>query len=232
MNSILSQIRSSPIAARVVPFGLFVTLTSCQAIGFLGPAAPYWIYFGKTLIGAALVWFTWSVVTEMRWKFSPAAFAFGIGVFVLWIGLDPLVKLLGLPTGWLRTGSSPVSSPLEQFAAVPALGWFFVVMRIAGSSIVVPMLEEIFYRSFLYRYLQKADIVNVPLGGFVGVPFLVSSLVFGFAHHEWLAGVLCGFCYQGLVCWKGRTSDAIAAHGITNFLLGLWVVSRDAWQYW
>lgn len=232
MNSLLAQLRSSPVAARVVPFAIFVTLTSCQALKFLGPAAPFWIYFGKTLVGAALVWATWPVVAEMRWKFSGAAFVFGIGVFVLWVGLDPLMHRLGVPAAWLRTGSSPVSNPLVQFASAPALGWFFVVARIAGSSLVVPMLEEIFYRSFLYRYLQKTDLLNVPLGRFVAMPFLVTSLIFGLAHHEWLAGLLCGFCYQGLVCWKGRTSDAIAAHGITNFLLGLWVVSRDAWQYW
>jgi len=232
MNWLLSRIRSSSIAARVAPFAIFAALTTCQALTFLGPAAPYWIYFGKTLVGAALVWATWPVVAEMRWKFSPAAFAFGIGVFVLWVGLDPLVKSLGLSTGWLRTGSSPVSNPLVQFAAVPALGWFFVVTRIAGTSLVVPMIEEVFYRSFLYRYIQKIDLLNVPLGRFVAMPFFVTSLIFGLAHHEWLAGLLCGFCYQGLVCWKGRASDAIAAHGITNFLLGLWVVGRDAWQYW
>src|SRR5512135_172737 len=121
MNSLLSRIRSSPVAARVAPFAIFAALTSCQALTFLGPAAPYWIYFGKTLIGAVLVWATWSVVTEMRWKFSPAALVVGIGVFVLWVGLDPLAQALGLPAAWLRTGSSPVSNPLVQFASAPAL---------------------------------------------------------------------------------------------------------------
>jgi hypothetical protein len=60
----------------------------------------------------------------------------------------------------------------------------------------------------------------------------VTSLLFGFAHYEWLPGVLCGAIYQGLVCRKGRLGDAITAHAITNFLLGIWVVTRGAWHFW
>jgi membrane protease YdiL (CAAX protease family) len=56
--------------------------------------------------------------------------------------------------------------------------------------------------------------------------------MFGFGHHEWLAGILCGFAYQGLVCWKKRLGDAMTAHAITNFLLGVYVVWKGAWNFW
>jgi CAAX prenyl protease-like protein len=62
--------------------------------------------------------------------------------------------------------------------------------------------------------------------------FVVTSLVFGLEHNEWLAGLFCGFAYQGLVLWKNRIGDAIAAHAITNFLLGGWVVWKGAWHFW
>jgi len=55
----------------------------------------------------------------------------------------------------------------------------------------------------------------------------VTSLLFGFEHREWLAGIFCGFAYQGLVCWKKRLGDAITAHAITNALLGYWVSRKD-----
>ena len=64
-----------------------------------------------------------------------------------------------------------------------------------------------------------------------GEPFLERELQ-AFAHREWLAGILCGFAYQGLVCWKKRLGDAMTAHAITNFLLALWVVGRGAWKFW
>jgi CAAX prenyl protease-like protein len=64
------------------------------------------------------------------------------------------------------------------------------------------------------------------------MPFLATSLIFGFEHQEWLPGIVCGFAYQGLVCWKKRLGDAITAHAVTNLLLGLWVVWRGEWKFW
>jgi hypothetical protein len=105
-------------------------------------------------------------------------------------------------------------------------------MRIAGSTLVVPPLEEVFYRSFLYRYIARPNFLSVPLNHFLPLPFLVTAAVFGFSHNEWLAGILCGAAYQWLVIRKNRLGDAMTAHAITNFLLGLWVVWRGAWHFW
>jgi CAAX prenyl protease-like protein len=93
-------------------------------------------------------------------------------------------------------------------------------------------LEEAFYRSFLYRYFVRLDFQTMPMNQFHGLSFLVTSTIFGFEHHEWLSGILCGFAYQWLVVRKARLGDAMTAHGITNFLLGIWVVWKDAWQFW
>jgi hypothetical protein len=123
-------------------------------------------------------------------------------------------------------------NPHLQFGDGAVLAWFFIGVRILGSSLVVPALEEVFFRSWLYRYIAKPDFQAVPLGQFVALPFFLTSAVFAFEHEEWLAGLLCGFAYQGLVIWKKRLGDAIVAHGITNFLLGVWVVAKGAWQFW
>jgi hypothetical protein len=61
---------------------------------------------------------------------------------------------------------------------------------------------------------------------------VVTSLIFGLVHYEWLAGILCGLVYQWLVIRKGRLGDAMTAHALTNLLLGLWVVWRGAWGFW
>ena len=97
---------------------------------------------------------------------------------------------------------------------------------------MVPPLEEVFYRSFLYRYIAQKDFLSVPLNRFLPVTFLVTAGMFGFAHNEWLAGILCGAAYQWLVLRKNRLGDAMTAHAITNFLLGIWIVWRGAWQFW
>ena len=118
------------------------------------------------------------------------------------------------------------------FGSGSALAWLFVATRILGSTFIVPPLEEVFYRSFLYRYLAKPDFQSVPFNKFLPVPFLVTAAVFGFSHNEWLAGILCGAAYQWLVLRKNRLGDAMTAHAITNFLLGGWIVWRGAWNFW
>jgi hypothetical protein len=113
------------------------------------------------------------------------------------------------------------------------MAWVYMVARIAGSSLVVPPLEEVFYRSFLYRMFVKADFRVMPLSQFHGLSFVVTSAIFGFMHPDrWLAGILCGLAYQWLVIRKGRLGDAMTAHAVTNLLLGLWVVSKGAWNFW
>ena len=124
-------------------------------------------------------------------------------------------------------------NPFNQFGGASLLGWFFVGVRTVGSALVVPPIEESFYRSFLYRYFVNTDFRAMPLGQFHGLSFVVTSAIFGFMHPDrWLAGILCGLAYQWLVIRKNRLGDAMTAHAITNFLLGLWVIWKGAWNFW
>jgi uncharacterized protein len=226
-----SKIVQSPTLVRAVPFLLFLALTFLQ--DRFGEAARYWIYFGKTVAGAAMLLVLFRYIRELEWRFSCAAVVVGFGVFVMWVGLDEVFVRLGLPNSYpkMKTAGGPWN-PNEVFGSNSFAAIFFIVARIAGSTLVVPPLEEVFYRSFIYRFLVSKDFLSVPLGKFLPVPFVVTSVLFGLAHREWLAGVLCGFAYQGLVIWKNRLGDAITAHAITNFLLGLWIVWRGAWIFW
>jgi uncharacterized protein len=205
----------------VAPFLVFILLTALQ--GKLGPTSHFWVYTAKTMVGVFLVWLMWPIVTEMRWAWSWEAVVVGVGVFAFWVGLDPYYPK------WGKIDS--VWNPLAQFGDTP-LAWTFIVVRILGSGLVVPPLEEVFYRSFLYRYLIKPDFENVPLGLFNPKAFLICAIIFGAAHYQWLAGVLCAFAYQGLVIKKNRLGDAMTAHAITNILLGVYVVWKNQWQFW
>ena len=124
-------------------------------------------------------------------------------------------------------------NPEAQFGEGAVLAWLFIVARIVGSSLVVPPLEEVFYRSLFYRYVVRYDFQKVAVGHFDGVAMVLVSTVFGLLHYEWLAGILCGLAYQWLVIRKGRLGDAMTAHAITNFLLGVYVVWKGgaAWKF-
>jgi CAAX prenyl protease-like protein len=128
-----------------------------------------------------------------------------------------------------RSGSF---NPASTYGAGSAMALIFIGVRIIGSSLVVPPLEEIFYRSFIYRYLIKSEFAKIPLNCLDWRAFLITGAVFGISHYEWLPGILCAFAYQWLVIRKNRLGDAITAHAITNLLLGIWVVTRDAYHFW
>jgi uncharacterized protein len=216
------KLAGSPAASRVAPFLIFLALTIGQ--GKFGAASAYWFYFAKTLVGVWLVWEMRPIVSEMRWAFSWEAVVVGVGIFAVWIGLDPFYPHL------MKNGAA--WNPHERFGENSALAWLMIGTRLLGSTFIVPPLEEVFYRSFLYRYVASQNFLSVPLNKFLPWPFLATALVFGFAHNEWLSGIFCGAAFQWLVLRKNRLGDATTAHAITNFLLGAWIVWRGAWHFW
>jgi len=232
---LLEKFLAKPAVARVAPFIIFLALTFCQ--GKFGAASAYWFYFAKTLAGAWLVWKMRPLVSEMRWAFSWEAVVVGVGVFGVWVGISgewTTQNSLWVKLGISHSTAKPLLpwNPNDQFGSGSALAWLMIMTRILGSTFVVPPLEEVFYRSFLYRYIAKQNFLSVPLNQFLPFPFFATAIVFGFSHNEWLAGILCGAAYQWLVVRKNRLGDAMTAHAITNLLLGVWIVWQGAWHFW
>jgi uncharacterized protein len=223
MNYLRRKFEGSPEYARVAPYAMYLIIGLFQ--GEIGADSLYWVYIVKTLLGAWMLWEVRPFVQEMRWRVSWEAVVVGIAVFALWVGLDGFYpRLAKLPVG---------ARPFEQYGTSSVFAWVYVVVHLAGMTIIVPPVEEIFYRSFVYRMLVKADFQAMPLGQFHGLSFVVTSAIFGLVHPDrWLAGILCGLAYQWLVIRKNRLGDAMTAHAITNLLLGLWVVWKDAWSFW
>jgi len=218
----LTKIFSNPAYARVVPFVIFLALTYCQ--GKFGAASAYWFYFAKTLVGAWLIFEIRPHVSEMRWAFSWEAIVVGVLIFAIWVGLDGHYPRIFKP------GST--GNPSDVFGPHSPLPMFFNIVHILGMTLVVPPLEEVFYRSFFYRYIASPNFLAVPLNRFFPLPFFVTIALFGFSHAEWLPGILCGAAYQWLVIRKNRLGDAMTAHAITNLLLGLYIVWKGAWHFW
>jgi CAAX prenyl protease-like protein len=221
MNLLRDKFQGQPIYTRVAPFVIFLLLTF--APGMFGGTSAYWFYLLKTAVGAWLIWEMRPFVEEMRWAFSWEAVVVGILVFVMWVGIDPWYPQM-------KT-SEPQWNPHAQFGSGSALAWMFLVTRVLGMSLVVPVLEEVFWRSFLYRWFVRTDFQAMPLNRFHPTSFIVTSALFGFEHSQWLSGILCGFAYQWLVVRKNRIGDAMTAHAITNFLLGVWVVWKHDWKF-
>lgn len=218
----VQRIQASPLLVRVVPFVIFIVLTFFQ--GAFGESFRYWIYLFKTLVGAWLIWEFGPKICEMKWSFSWEAVGVGLAVFGVWVGLDSLYPKM--------TTTAQPWNPQAQFGSSAELAWLFVFVRIAGSTLIVPPLEEVFYRSFLYRYIAKPEFETIELGKFMVKPFLITAAVFGAAHYEWLSAIFCAIALQALVIRHKRLGDAMTAHAVANLLLGLWVVWKGAWHFW
>lgn len=227
MNLLREQLQKSPARARVLPFFIFLILTACQ--GESGTPKSFWLYFAKTMLGIWLIWEMRPLVKEMRWKLSWEAVVVGVGIFVIWVGLDPYY-----PSNHLIF--QPIEgeewNPHNLYGQGATMAWFFIAVRILGSTFVVPPIEEMFYRSYIYRMMISNNWEKVPIGYFAGASFVACSLLFGLMHFQWLAGVICGMAYLGLTIHKKRMGDAMTAHAITNFLLGIYIVWKGAWQFW
>ena len=206
-----------------IPTILFGVLTLLEAEL---PAAWYpAAYILKAIVVTASLLMFRGPLTDIR--FNPAIVVqsalIGLAVFVVWVGVE---ETLHYPHLGVRVAFDP--TPLR------ASGWWtpFLVTRLFGLIVMVPIMEEIFWRSFVLRYLTQSDFQRLPMGTFsassLGIMVAASSL----AHPEWLVAAVASLAYAFWLRRSGSLFGAIVAHATTNAALGIYVLSRGAWQYW
>ena len=152
----------------------------------------------------------------------------GLVVNVLWIAPEYSTwyrTWLELPIGELPPASGP--SPYEPSVC----GWPLTIVKLIGSAFVIAPVEEVFFRSFLYRRLQARDFRAVPLSRFDLSSFLWMVFLFTLEHDRPVVAALAGAAY-GLLAIRFGLGSAIVAHVVTNLALGLHVICRGEWWFW
>ena len=153
----------------------------------------------------------------------------GVVVTVLWIAPEC--------SSFYRTwfcwpiGSLPPAPTAPSPYAPSVCGWALTVAKLIGSAFVIAPVEEVFFRSFLYRWLQKRDFLSIPLSRFNLSAFLWMVFLFTLEHDRPLAAAMAGALY-GLAAIRFGLASAIVAHVTTNLLLALYVINRGAWAFW
>jgi len=147
--------------------------------------------------------------------------ATGVAVFAIWIHLD-------LP--WARIGTPAGFSPDIAEPGLPRNA--LLAVRLAGATLVVPVMEELFWRSFLIRYIRKPDFTSVPAGSLHWPSFCAVALLFGLEHHLVVAGIIAGIAYNIVLIRTGSIMQCVLSHAVTNGMLGVWVILTGSWSFW
>jgi CAAX prenyl protease-like protein len=150
-----------------------------------------------------------------------ASVGIGLLVFALWIKMDWTIGLTGVPHGFNPT-------LLPGRTAQITITFF----RIVGFVLVVPLMEELFWRSFLIRYIIDKNFDSLRLGTFTWASFLITAVLFGLEHDYILAGFMAGALFNILLYNTSSLAQCVLAHAVTNLALAIYVVSTGKWQFW
>ncbi|MGA9526011.1 MAG: exosortase E/protease, VPEID-CTERM system [Myxococcaceae bacterium] len=213
------EARENPTAAYLLPLLALVAgalVTGLASDGGLDR-------FELVRLGAAGLAFwicrdVWRRAEPMSWSWiGPGA---GVLVFVLWMALD-------------RSPADASAAIQQQLDLWPqGLLAVWVATRLLGSVVVVPIVEELAFRGFLLRRVVSADFTSVSYRHVSAVAVVVSSIAFGALHDRWFAGAIAGVAYAGAAWARGRLSDAVIAHVVTNGLIAMVVLTTGRWSLW
>lgn len=210
-----------PSLPYVLPFAAFIALLAgLPALG-LAPRAELALWV--LVLGAVLLVFSRRVIDLSVGNIAGSA-AVGVGVFALWIAPDLIFPGYRDALFGMDGPSFPAQARTDPVA---------LALRAARAVILVPIVEELFWRAWLPRWLIRHDFRSVPLGTYTPFTFAATALLFAVEHGQyWDVGLLAGVIYNAWMWRTRRLGDCILAHAVTNACLAAYVVTAGQWQYW
>jgi len=225
-----------PAFYRIAPFVVFILFIAGEeglaylqkhAVVTLSETARLWLYAPRVAVVAALLFAFRRYYVEidsrelLNARHGLISIVTGIVVFALWIKMD-----------WtLSTQAAPPGFDPRVLGDGPGR-WIMIAVRCIGAVIVVPIMEELFWRSFLLRYLIDNDFMKVAIGRLTWFSLLATTLLFGLEHRYLFAGMMAG-ALLSLVYYLTRSiAHCILCHAVANLGLAIYVLTTAQWQFW
>lgn len=240
--------------AHVVPFAVFMAfMIALQFVGgfieWKHPDAPWWrqdpaqfVYPVQTLVALGFLLhyrrcyrFDWS----LKWGLAGVAFGIvGIGFWLL-----PTV----LYDAWGMTGKADGILGLLGFAdrdegfdpgifQHPAAYWTSLIFRFFRAAVVVALVEEIFWRGFLMRFVcdWEGPYWKQPFGRATWLSFAVVTGLFMVAHApaDYAGAFVYGSLTYLLCVWSKSLGACVVMHATANFLMGLYIMKSGNYGLW
>jgi CAAX protease family protein len=223
----LLKLESWPSLPYVFPFGAFLFFLAIQKYVGLDPRIEYPL---RDLILIAILWIVSRDVIELRSFHRLETALLGVVVFVIWIGPDLLFP--GYRHFWLFNNpilGAAETAPPENVLLMPVVLW----SRIFRAVVLVPIIEELFWRAWLMRWLISPQFEKVPLGTYQRAAFWITAALFASEHGSyWDVGLIAGIAYNWWMVRTRSLGDCILVHAVTNACLCGYVVATHHWEYW
>jgi len=222
----------SQMIPRIVPFCIFAAFILAKevyshvagALPFEAFAVSYVLQVGMVAVSLFIYYGRY---VEIAWaelrnaKDTLLSVGAALIVFGVWVTFGQHLLVFG-------STNSPDFNAIQP----EALRYSFMGVRLAGAVVVVPIMEELFWRSFAARYLVNEKFTSVPIGHFTLFSFAGTALLFGLEHTFVFSGIVAG-CAYNLLLWRTRSlSQCIFSHALTNLLLSVYVLYTGNWQFW
>ena len=209
--------------------GPFVVFAAWLLLDKYIPLANPWKEIVRDLVVAAstLVFSRRVIPTSaVHW---PASVAIGIGVCALWVAPDLLIPGWRSHAAFQNDITGRVTVSIDPRELTPVM----LILRTSRAALLVPVLEELFWRGWLPRWLQDPRFERIPLGQYTPLAFWATAILFAAEHGPfWEVGLLTGIIYNW---WMRRTrslGDLIVCHATTNLALCGLVILTRRWGFW
>ena len=216
-----------PSLPYVLPFASFLLFLTIQNYASFPPAIEYPI---RVVVLSAILFIFSRHVIDLRSPHWLQSVILGVAVFLIWIGPDVLIP--GYRQHWLFQNAilGRMGTPVpEPTLTAPVVLW----ARIIRAVVLVPIIEEIFWRAWLMRWLISPRFEHIKLGAYAPMAFWVTAVLFASEHGPyWDVGLVTGVLYNWWMVRTRSLGDCILAHAVTNACLCAYVVATKHWEYW
>jgi hypothetical protein len=200
-------ILTDPTVAQIAPFVVLLLSSLLAGLLFVQPEAGYPARF--LLMTGALLLF-WNRYRAEIGPVDAIPVLGGALVALVWLGVN---------AGGPPLTPADILGPQSQGAVI-----LWSLSRVLGTVLIVPFIEEMFFRGYLLRRLD--------FGGALGkiMALSASSALFGALHSNFLLAAASGLLFGVVALRRNRIFDAVVAHAAANGAIAAWAISTGDWS--
>lgn len=221
---------------RILPFAVFMSLIGLEEFlrwllnaGWLSFPEELLLYtYPVRAVGVAILllllvpYYSEIHISDLlKWRHTLLSVMSGCLIFLLWVNMDWDFATFGEIQGF--------NPGVYEEGFVRNI---MLCVRFGGAVLVVPLIEEIFWRSFLIRYAIDPNYSRVAIGSFTWFSFLAVAVLFGLEHHLFLAGIMAGVLFNIVLYLTRSIIQCVVSHATANLALGIYVLQTGQWHFW